>query len=307
MENFISNSKYQKNKAGWYLLGTITYLIFSGVIMALPLYFIMNYYEVSSFSLNKPLIESLNLLIGIVFSFLGGIIGLKLMFKYIHKSTLQNIISTSNKIRINRIVWGFVILFSFNIMTDIINYLFNPDDYQFLGLSSFRVIMFFAFLILIPIQAGAEELLCRGYLMQGIFRTTKSVWTSIILQSLIFALLHSANPEVLKFNPIYIYLSYISTGIFFGLLTIFDNGIELAIGMHAASNIYSLSIINYKNSAIPTNSFFNAIEINPQYSFYLGILSYVLILVICYYLFKWEEIRKNLSKIEIEENLIPLD
>ena len=45
-------------------------------------------------------------------------------------------------------------------------------------------------------------------------------------------------------------------GVFLSLLTLFDGGIELAVGYHAANNLWILLIANTEVTAVPTPSLF---------------------------------------------------
>ena len=54
--------------------------------------------------------------------------------------------------------------------------------------------------------------------------------------SVVFGLLHGLNPEIEKLGYIAL-VFYIGTGLFFGIVSLMDEGIELAMGMHAVNNI----------------------------------------------------------------------
>ena len=80
---------------------------------------------------------------------------------------------------------------------------------------------------MIPIQTSLEEYIFRGYLMQGFAGMFKNRWAPLLMTSLIFGSLHMFNPEVEKLGyGIMVY--YIGTGLFLGILSLMDEGIELS-------------------------------------------------------------------------------
>ena len=70
----------------------------------------------------------------------------------------------------------------------------------------------------------------RGYLLQGIGITTKSRFLAFTIPSILFGLLHFANPEIDKLGNTFIF-AYLIMGFFLGLITLMDEGLELALGM----------------------------------------------------------------------------
>ena len=65
--------------------------------------------------------------------------------------------------------------------------------------------------------------------------------------------MHIANPEVEKLGyEILVY--YIGTGFFLGILTLMDEGLELAIGFHAANNLITALLVTANWTAFQTDS-----------------------------------------------------
>lgn len=123
-----------------------------------------------------------------------------------------------------------------------IDYFSNPQDYilQF-DLPKFAVLAVIA-LLLIPLQTSFEEYFFRGYLMQGLGIITKNRWFPLVFTSVVFGLMHISNPEVGKLGPV-IMIYYIGTGFFLGIITLMDEGLELAIGFHAANNLITALLV----------------------------------------------------------------
>ena len=111
---------------------------------------------------------------------------------------------------------------------------------------------------LVPIQAGLEEVFFRGYLMQGFSLLIKSRLALLIVTSSIFASLHLMNPEPWSYGLLPYIVSVFLVGLFMGLITLVDGGVELAIGVHIANNLWVHLIVGLEESIIPSSSLFIA-------------------------------------------------
>ena len=81
----------------------------------------------------------------------------------------------------------------------------------------------------------------------------KNRWAPLVMTSIIFGGLHLFNPEVEKLGyGIMVY--YIGTGLFLGILTLMDEGIELALGFHAANNLFTALLVTSSWTAFQTES-----------------------------------------------------
>lgn len=90
--------------------------------------------------------------------------------------------------------------------------------------------------LILPIFQGfAEEYLCRGLLMQTFGSWFKMPIIAIILQAAIFAVMHPYHLLSL--------LSVLCTGIVYGLITWYGQGLEVSSAMHAVNNIFSFLAI----------------------------------------------------------------
>jgi membrane protease YdiL (CAAX protease family) len=91
---------------------------------------------------------------------------------------------------------------------------------------------------LIPLQAASEELLFRGYLTQALGRMIRSRIAIAGLVALVFGILHFNTHGGLTL-PYFFVLSLV-----FSLVSLRDEGIELAIGGHAAMNLFAFGAAN---------------------------------------------------------------
>ncbi len=194
-------------------------------------------------------------LIFVLLPFAGGLVFLLLTVKLLHRQTIRMLTTAREKIDWNRIWFAF--LFWGVISTGLIfgDYYFNPEGY----VNNFNLIPFLILaviaILLVPLQTSFEEYFFRGYLMQGIGLLVKNKWIPLVITSAIFGLLHIANPEVDKLGYV-ILVYYIGTGFFLGITTLMDEGLELAIGFHAANNLFTALLVTADWTAFQTHSVF---------------------------------------------------
>ena len=183
-------------------------------------------------------------------------IGLGLLFvwvKYIHQQTITSLTTSRKKIDWKRVFFSFSIWGAIVIITTVLAYINSPELFEWnFKLSNFIALAVIG-VILIPLQTSFEEYLFRGYLMQGLGIVSKNRWFPLLLTSFIFGIMHIANPEVSKIGYI-IMLYYIGTGLFLGIITLMDDGMELALGFHAANNLVTALLVTANWTAFQTDS-----------------------------------------------------
>jgi hypothetical protein len=134
-----------------------------------------------------------------------------------------------------------------------IAYYSTPEDFVWNFNTEKFIILAIIGVLLIPIQTSFEEYFFRGYLMQGLATVVKNRWFPLLFTSIVFGLMHGANPEVQKLGPI-IMVYYIGTGLFLGIITLMDEGLELALGFHAANNLITALLVTTDWTAFQTDS-----------------------------------------------------
>ncbi len=201
------------------------------------------------------LFESNLNLVFVLLPFVGGLLALLLAVKYLHNQSFKHLTTTRKKIDWKRFwfiffLWG-IVSSSFVL----IDYYFTPEDYVLnFKLQPFIILSIIA-IALVPLQTSFEEYLFRGYLMQGIGIIAKNKWIPLLITSLVFGLLHIANPEVEKLGYV-IMIYYIGTGLMLGIITLMDEGMELALGFHAANNLFTALLVTADWTAFQTHSIF---------------------------------------------------
>jgi membrane protease YdiL (CAAX protease family) len=189
----------------------------------------------------------------IMLSFVFAVAGVYVVVKYLHRQQFKEIVTSRTTIDWKRILFSFMVWSLFTIGSTAIMYFLNPEDFIVnFDLIPF-LILFVIAVIMIPIQTSWEELVFRGYLMQGFGNLTLNRWFPLLMTSIIFGTLHIFNPEVEKMGNI-ILVYYIGTGLFLGIITLMDEGIELSLGFHAANNMIGALLVTADYSVFQTHS-----------------------------------------------------
>ena len=175
--------------------------------------------------------------------------------KFVQGQSITSLTTSRQKIDWKRIFFSFFLWGSITTLMILGLYFTQPENFVW----NFNPEKFFIFLVLavvlVPMQTSFEEYLFRGHMLQGIGLATNSRLIPLIITSVLFGLMHIANPEVGKIGYI-IMIYYIGTGFFLGIMTLMDEGLELALGFHAANNLVGALLLTADWTAFQTNSIF---------------------------------------------------
>lgn len=330
--NYIQQG-YKGNTKWFYWVFTIL-LVFFGwqVIGVLPLMAlaIMNSANIAEFTKAAEDnfmtlgIDNNLFLFFMILTFIFGLISLLIGVKYIHKRTFTSLVTSRKSIDWKRFWFGFITWGIIASVTIIIGIYLTPENYVW----NFKPIPFYTLLVIsflfLPFQTSLEELLFRGYFMQGIGISTRSKrfplifiyilltiismiflsenfgysflnmgivfsaftvlvfflfelksiseifesninislvsffnskLTPLLITSVVFGLLHGANPEVEKLGYISM-VFYIGTGLFYGITTLMDEGTELSLGLHAINNIVAAFFVTTNWTVFQTDALY---------------------------------------------------
>lgn len=232
----------------------------------------------------------------ILISFVFALAGIYFVVKYLHQQTMLSITTSRKKVDWNRVFFSFGLWAAFSIVSTLVFYFFNPSLYLLQFKPIPFAILFLIAVALVPIQTSTEEYVFRSYLMQGFGNLAQNKWFPLLMTSVIFGAMHLFNPEVSKMGNI-IFVYYIGTGLFLGIITLMDEGLELALGFHAANNLIGALLITSDWSAFQTHSIFKDIS-EPQAGFDV-ILPVVLIYPILLFIFsrkyQWTDWKEKLT------------
>ena len=257
--DFIQQGYKGETRWYWYLITLFIVFIFWQVIGIIPIT-VMAFLKLGDFdkfmmSANDAFasagLDSNLYLFLMLFSFIMGLVGLLIGIRFIHGRLIKTVVTSRSKIDWQRVFFAFGSWFLISIIILAIGIFTEPENLIW----NFKPIPFFILVIIsllfLPLQTSFEELLFRGYLMQGLGVLAKNRWFPLLLTSVVFGLLHGANPEVAKLgNQVMIF--YIGTGLLFGITTLMDEGTEIALGLHAANNIIAALFVTTDWTAFQT-------------------------------------------------------
>ena len=249
---FLDNASGSKNSWWRYLLTIIltwpvpmavTAVIFIPVFMILSIIALAtNTSDLSYAIASNPLFELV--LTGI--SAALSILFLYLCIEFVHKRKFISLINTACRVDWKRILKGAGIWFAILTIGSLaeliidpgsVKVTFNPNTFIFLLLLS---------LMVFPLQASFEELFFRGYLMQAVGLLTKKPIIPLLVTSVIFAALHFWNGSD-TITSVDIVLQVFIIGITLGIITLGENRLETAMGVHIANNIFVSVVANTAN------------------------------------------------------------
>ncbi|MGB5983261.1 MAG: CPBP family intramembrane glutamic endopeptidase [Nonlabens sp.] len=242
--------------------------------------------------------------------FVVGILAIIFWALVINQQSLEEITTSRRKVDWKRVFamfffWGTIsgAMILISVYFDPENYVYNLDWSKFLPLLAVALIM-------LPLQTSFEEYLFRSQMMQGLGIMAKTRWIPFIVSSVLFGLMHAANPEVEKLG-MGIMVFYIGTGFLLGAMTLLDEGLELALGFHAANNIVAALLVTSTWTALQTDSIY--LDVSQPTSIGLAdlssvIIGYPIILIILGKIYKWKNWKEKLfGRVLSKEEFLALE
>ena len=308
---FLEQGIKPQNKFWLYLIGSVIIIMasFIGQIPFSVAVLYSNFESKKDFSTDNAEVMKIfdpNLTLFLVMiSFAFAFAGVYFVVKYLHNQTLLSVTTSRIKIDWSRILFSFLLWSFFSIVSFWLVYLKSPENFVW----NFKLVPFLILVVvgalLIPIQTSTEEYVFRGYLMQGFANLARNKWFPLMMTSLIFGSMHILNPEVTKMGYI-IMVYYIGTGLFLGVITLMDEGIELALGFHAANNFVGALLVTSDWTVFQTYSIFrDTSEPSAGLDVILPIfVVYPVLLFIFSKKYKWRDWKEKLTgKINVVESL----
>ncbi len=290
MQNlFLDLSNRGKNGALRWIFGSFVILFFwqiIGTLIALPFLFWAGFAktgDIGSAILSGAQMEGdpFWTYVGVNLSFLGLWLGLWLVVRFMHARGMRTLVTPAAKINLRRIAQGFGVWFVLIALFQILEFIIYPERAHF-TFEPTRWLIFVPFiLVLTPLQTTAEELLFRGYWLQGTGRLVRNVIALAAINGILFALPHMLNPEVVN-NPEQtwlMFLNYFITGAAFAFYTLQDQRLELALGAHAANNMFGALFVNYTDSPLTTPAVFTNTTLDPLF----GLVTLTASMVVFYF------------------------
>jgi hypothetical protein len=213
--------------------------------------------------------------------------------KYIHKRTIKSIFTARDSFDWKRVLISFTLIVLVLSVTTFLEVFYSEAYVWNFNPSKFFVLVVIA-LLMIPIQTTIEELVFRGYLMQGLKMKMGSSKHAVILSGIMFGVMHLGNPEIEAIGS-HVLIYYVVSGIFLSALALFDNGLELSIGYHAANNIFAALLVSNDWQVFQTNALY--VDTSPPnltwFDLFISLLFFPVLFLLYKKIFKWSSLKET--------------
>ncbi len=175
-----------------------------------------------------------------------------------------------------------------------------------LSFSSLPVLKLLLVLLSVLVQSGGEELLCRGVLYQRLRKGYRNPWVAILVNPIVFVLMHILIPGITVWAVLSIYL----VGVTFGLMVYYLDSLWMAMAAHAAWNFTQNFIFGLPNSGTVYD--FSIFKLNSAtartslcYNVKFGVeasATAVLVIALAAAVLLWLGKKKNLKSLDVWES-----
>ncbi|MDQ3110599.1 MAG: CPBP family intramembrane metalloprotease [Bacteroidota bacterium] len=219
--------------------------------------------------------------------FVTAMLALWIVVTKLHGKKFKSVITSAPKVRWKRFALTGFIWMTLCFVAQYISMDMYPDNYTVVfNLKPFLITLLIGILFL-PIQTWWEEFFFRGYLFQGIGSVTKTPVVPIIVTALLFAGIHMFNPEVTKYGALAMFPAYLIPGIFLAMMAALDEGLESAMGMHFANNLFGTFAVTSSGSSIQGNTIWLADGMNPAADNLILFVAFIILMTILSFTNKW--------------------
>ncbi len=219
--------------------------------------------------------------------FAFALFGLYVVVRRVHHKVFLSVITAYNKLRLSRFFFAFGIWAILVVIVTLVSVAVNPSEITMQFKPGNFILLFIVCVLLMPIQTSAEEIIIRGYLMQGLALMLKNGIVPLIITSVLFGVLHMENPEVKEYGWMIMLPYYTLFGFFLGAVTLLDEGLELALGIHLANNLISSLLVTTPNGVLQTDAIFLAKSSDPLIEVIVSIVMFVITFFIFLRKYRW--------------------
>lgn len=227
--------------------------------------------------------------------FVIGFLMLVWSSKVLLRERFQFLISVRPQFSMKRFLVGLGTWLGISLLLFGIDYFRYPAIYQWNANGNETLILLGITLFIVPLQTGFEELLFRGVLFKLLGKTRLPGLVLVLINAILFASLHLANPEVQALGCIAI-VYYVFSGVFLALITLMDDGLELSWGFHFANNVFGVFFLTNDWQAFQTDALFKDIS-QPDFSWSMLInlfVWYPLFILLFAKIYKWKHWKQRL-------------
>jgi len=205
--------------------------------------------------------------LGVLLDWLPSVViyGLGIWFvqKHLRKRPLMKIITSAPRFRWKRLFAGALVFLFLTIVFLFVEALFSGGSSGIFSTETSRKLLSFDYryhghslefwmglpivLLFSPLNSAFQELVFRGFGDQGLTRYIPKKSFAFLVSAVVFALYHYGNPEM-YYGPIPYLLLMVIFGFAMSVITSMDGGLEAAIGIHVANNLFYFLIIGGNGS-----------------------------------------------------------
>jgi len=237
-------------------------------------------------------------LLEMIFPFIIGLAAFWLLIYPLNGRSIKQVINGTGTFRWGRLLISAAVWTLFAAIYLFASLKIDPGNYSLNNTSRTLIPLILISVLLIPFQAAWEEIIFRGYLMQGLTVWMRNRWMPVVATSVLFALMHVINPEVKEYGFWNMMPQYLLFGLIFGVMTVLDDGAEAAIGAHAANNAFLSVMVTSKGSVLQTPAVYEQHTYYPMTEFLLMLIMGMLILLLLKFIFRWKNTVVLLGKVE---------
>lgn len=300
-KTFLDNAQYGKNNWWRYLLTTLSTWVGSILLLIVLLIPVFIIFPVKGGTDAQAIINNLNPLYLLVFIGLYYILSFFIFYLciiFIHHKKFIQLINTASKINWKRLLRGAGLWFIIMGLALLVSVALNPAAYKLSFSPTFFTLLVIS-LIIYPVQASFEEVFFRGYLLQGVGLLTRRPVIPLLVTSALFAVMHFWNGSNVS-TGMGMVISMFIFGLTLGIITLGEKGLETAMGVHIANNLF-LTII-FSSTGVLSNMPSLIISQSPTVSVPFFILLPILLVVVF-----WRKLDKLQSVFKKQDEKVDIE
>lgn len=256
---YLEPSRGEHNQFWRYILTVIAMIwaaLTVGVLLTVIAIAIEGSTDISTYSTMTMLLVTMLTFPAVLLALWGGL-------RLLHRRGLKSLLRPTGRFSWKKLWFSGLIWFGLAGVGDLVLWFFNPENYHW----TFDARAFIPFLlvaiVLVPIQTSTEELIFRGYFTQWVGRYSRKIWLPLVVPSLVFMAMHALNPEVQSYGALLTLPLYLGIGLLLAWITLKSGGLEMALGLHAANNLYASLMVTFPNTALPSPALFSIQKFDP--------------------------------------------
>jgi membrane protease YdiL (CAAX protease family) len=118
--------------------------------------------------------------------------------------------------------------------------------------------------------------------------------------------MHIINPEIKEYGFWNMMPQYLLFGLIFGVITVFDDGVEAAIGAHAANNVFLSVMLTNKSSALQTPAMYEQLNYYPMTELLSMLVMGILFILVLKWLFRWKNLPVLFGKVQPPDAVVQI-